>query len=303
LDVMALLGSEQAHAILVDADDTNYVDYWNQFAALESEFLAFNENDWHRNLYWSWLRSLKSLVQHHPEGYPNFCRTPVWQTKSLHSALASWTELRHDTILYAKQSYTPVGFAPPPPPPPGYVEPVPEFWARLLEMVRMTHTGLQDLGILSDPVENMLTLLDKKVDRLLEISVKELEGTPLNAEDKNLIKNFGGFLEGLLKQFDPNEPWIEIDFETSTVLVADVHTCSPERRVLEEAVGRLDLLVVACPNLDGSVFLAAGPALSYYEFKQSMSQRLTDLDWGRKLNANEPPRPTWYEPLLENGSQ
>jgi formylglycine-generating enzyme required for sulfatase activity len=304
LDVMALLGSEQARAILVGAGDTNYVDYWNQFATLESEFLAINENDWHKNVYWSWLRSLKSLVQDHPEGYPNFCRTQAWQTKSLHTALASWTELRHDTILYAKQSYTPMGFAPPPPPPPpGYVEPVPEFWARLLEMVRMTHTGLQDLGVLSDSVETMLILLDEKVDRLLEISIKELEGTPLNTDDKNLIRHFGGFLENLLKQYDTNNPLIEIDLETSTVLVADVHTCSPESRVLEEAVGRLDLLVVACPNTDGSVFLAAGPVLSYYEFKQPMHQRLTDQSWKSKLDTNAPLRPTWYQPLFKNGSQ
>jgi hypothetical protein len=32
--------------------------------------------------------------------------TEAWKYKELNTALASWTQLRHDTILYAKQSYT-----------------------------------------------------------------------------------------------------------------------------------------------------------------------------------------------------
>jgi len=58
-------------------------------------------------------------------------RTQAWEEEQLNAALASWTELRHDTILYAKQSYTPVETSLPPSVP-GYVEPVPEFYGRLL---------------------------------------------------------------------------------------------------------------------------------------------------------------------------
>ncbi len=39
-------------------------------------------------------------------GYPMFMQVPAWLDKDLFAALASWAELRHDTILYAKQSYT-----------------------------------------------------------------------------------------------------------------------------------------------------------------------------------------------------
>src|SRR5262249_6119015 len=47
--------------------------------------------------------------------------------------LASWAQLRHDSILYARQSYTgePICYYPA-----GYVEPVPGFWARLERMAR-----------------------------------------------------------------------------------------------------------------------------------------------------------------------
>jgi hypothetical protein len=37
-----------------------------------------------------------------------------------------------------------------------------------------------------------------------------------------------------------------------TTLVADVHTDGNEKKVLEEGVGKMDMIVVACPQPDGS---------------------------------------------------
>jgi hypothetical protein len=64
--------------------------------------------------------------------------------------------------------------------------------------------------------------------------------------------------------------------------------------VLEEGVGYVDLIVVAykCPN--GRIILGAGPVFSYYEFKQPMSNRLTDEQWKQQLeNGQQPDRPSW----------
>ena len=55
-------------------------------------------------------------------------RTEAWQRKQLQTQLASWAELRHDTVLYAKQSYT-AGVKCEYPT--GYVEPYPETYARI----------------------------------------------------------------------------------------------------------------------------------------------------------------------------
>ena len=75
-------------------------------------------------------------------------------------------------------------------------------------------------------------------------------------------------------------------------MVADVHTDGNSGRVLEEGVGYVDLLVVAWKNGD-QVYLAAGPELSYYEFKHPMDDRLTDEAWRRMLKSEPPPRPAW----------
>ena len=288
LDVMALLGSEQARDILIQEGDTDYEDYWDRFNELAEEFGPLSPEEWNRNLYWGWLYSLRALITGYGDGYPAFMQTPAWSKRSLNSALASWTELRHDTILYAKQDYG-VNFSSGPS---YYVEPVPEFFGRLLTLTRMTRLGLSDMAALSDEAREKLMLLEEMLNRLIEIATKELTNQPLSGQDRWDILNYLvlGELEYLVGAY-PDTP--------KTTLVADVHTCVSERMVLEEAVGKVDLIVVACPLPDGSAFLAAGPVLSYYEFKHPMEDRLTDEKWRELLDSpNKPERPAWYRPLM-----
>jgi hypothetical protein len=61
------------------------------------------------------------------------------------------------------------------------------------------------------------------------------------------------------------------DIALKTTLAADVHTYGLEGKVFEETTGKVDLIIVACPMPDGKAFLAVGPVLSYYEFKQPMT--------------------------------
>lgn len=289
LDVMAVLGSDRARTILIEEGDTDYINYWLRFNELKSQFDAFDVSDWNRNLYWGWLYSLRALIEEFPQGYPNFMRTEAWQKKEINAALASWTQLRHDTILYAKQSYTPVATGIPNVT--GYVEPVPEFYGRLLALTRMTRQGLSDLGVLSAKTTERLTSLEQILSRLIDIANKELTNQQLSSADYWYIRGFGQTLEEAVVGVD--------DTGVKTTLVADVHTHTAEGKVLEEAVGYVDLVVVACPAQDGSVFLAAGPVLSYYEFKHRMSDRLTDETWRELLaSAERPDRPRWFQPLV-----
>jgi len=291
LDVMAVLGSGRARAILIEEGDANYVDYWSRFSELKSEFEAFDISDWNRNLYWSWLYALQSLVKEFSQGYPDFMRTQAWEKKELNAALASWTELRHDTILYAKQSYTPPGSVPPLTPPPCYVEPVPEFYGRLLTLTQMTRRGLSELDVLSQTAAQRLVNLESILSRLIELSNKQLNNEMLSEDDCNYIRDFSERLERAIIGVD--------DKAIVTTLVADVHTHGLEGRVLEEGVGYVDLIIVACPHPDGGAFLVAGPVLSYYEFKHPMSDRLTDEAWRQMLASQQrPARPKWYSELM-----
>ncbi|MBI4616016.1 MAG: DUF3160 domain-containing protein [Planctomycetes bacterium] len=289
LDVMALLGSARARAHLAASGDDAYAGYDKEFARLSAEIAKLSREDWNRNLYWSWLWCLKALLEPVGEGYPTLMKEDAWLDKSLNASLASWAELRHDTILYAKQSYTmaPTG-APvePPPPPPGWVEPLPEFLARLVALSRMTASGLGEMNALSDQARSRLDALDSFLARLLNLSKKELEGTALDEEDARFLARLPEALEGVAAGAGKGA--------MKTTLVADVHTDQNSSQCLEEGTGALELLVVLAPRADGTFFVAAGPALAYYEFRHPMSSRLTDGEWRTLLGSEEAPeRPSF----------
>ena len=288
LDTMAILGSERADEILKALNDSSYQNYSSQRAKLEEEFDSFGKDEWQKNLYWSWLYALKPLLEDPSPKSPAFMQTTAWQDKELTTALASWAELRHDTILYAKQSYSLKATALPPAelePAGGYVEPVPEVYDRLLELARMNRLGLEEAGLLDDVSRSRLESFETILTRLEEISTKEMNGEELTEDDIEFINDFGERLNGAVEGVD--------DKSKKTTIVADVHTDANTGQVLEEGVGYVRLVVVAYPLPDGRVHLAAGPVFSYYEFKQPMDDRLTDEAW-REMLADEPPAdPEW----------
>jgi hypothetical protein len=289
LDTMALLGSERAVYWLDELNDSSYENYSVKYGELDSEFSNFSTADWNRNLYWSWLYSLQPLLKEYENGYPTFMQTTAWQDKELSTSLASWTELRHDTILYAKQSYTVLEESAMEPPEEkpfvGYVEPVPDFYARLLALTKMTNRGLDEMGVLDPVSKSRLAELESILSRLQAISEKELENEELTEEDYEFIKNFGSQLEGVIADVDEKA--------RKTTVVADVHTDANTEAVLEEGVGYVDMIIVAYKLPDGRILIGAGPVMSYYEFKQPMDERLTDEKWREMLEEKPPERPEW----------
>jgi hypothetical protein len=297
LDVMAILGSNRAMELLKELGDTEYegvdgkgnkISWETQFNKLKSEFDKFKIEDWQKNLYWSWLYSLKALLKEFGPGYPTFMQTKAWQDKELTTALASWTELRHDTILYAKQSYTMgLGMAPLPPEKPvvGYIEPVPEFYNRLLALTRMTNKGLDEMKVLDETAKSRLENLEKILERLVKLSEKELKNEELEKEDYEFIKNFGEELNGVIEDVPEKSK--------KTTVIADVHTDQNTKKCLEEGVGYVKLIAVAYKVPDGRILIGAGPVMSYYEFKHPMEDRLTDEKWQDLLKFNPPQNPEW----------
>ena len=304
LDLMALLGSERAKKILESSGDTQYSDYEKKFLELKEKIDALTPYDWHKTLYINWLYVLKSLWNENSDdniGYPLFMQTKFWQDKELNTALASWTQLRHDTILYVKQSYTMAekgGMFQPPIV--GYVEPMPEFYSRLLALTKMTNQGIENL--LSPEASEKLDVrigldrLAEILERLKVISIKELENQPLDDGEYNFIESFGSISENLIETISGGNADPSV---YKTVLVADVHTDGNTKKVLEEGVGYLKTMIVAYQHPEGYILLGVGPVFSYYEFKQPMDDRLTDEAWREILDSNPPPEPEWTNTFSE----
>jgi len=302
LDLMALLDFKRAKEILKSSGDTAYSDYEKKFSELKKVIDSFSQKDWFNNLYLNWLYVLKSFGNEFGKGYPTFMQTTAWQDKELNTALASWTELRHDTILYVKQSYTMAekGGMFEPPPVVGYVEPVPEFYSHLLALTKMTNQGFKNLISQKEldklMIEAGLDRFTEILSKLLDISKKELENKPLNDNEYNFIENFGSISESLISTVSGGE----VDPEVfKTVLVADVHTDGNTKKVLEEGVGYIKTAVIAYKLPEGHILLGVGPTFSYYEFKQPMENRLTDGGWRKILDSNPPSEPEWTNTFSE----
>ncbi|MBN1953848.1 MAG: DUF3160 domain-containing protein [Anaerolineae bacterium] len=293
LDVPAVLGSARALEILTLEGDTEYDDYAGQLAGLQAEFAALPQEQWTRNLYWNWLHALRPLLEEKGAGYPYFMQTPAWIDKDLHTWLGSWTELRHDTILYAKQSYTifaETAMAPPVQQPLGYVEPQPEVYARLAALTAQMHAGLGSRGLLNDEMAAKLEQMEQLLLALTTISEKELTGEGLSEAEYGMIRQIGQTLEDLTTFSEQVEDEITSEADERMALVADVHTDSNTGQVLEEGVGdAFPILVVVL--VEGEQVVAVGGVFSYYEFKWPLENRLTDEQWQEM--AERPERPAW----------
>jgi len=296
LDVFSVFGSKRAEYHVENFTDHEYPKYGEQLMKLREEFAKLTPKDWNRNLYWSWLYALKTLTQERGKGYQVYQKTDAWLDRQLNTALASWAALRHNTILYAKQSYTPVHVGitsvqpmpPPPPPPKGLVEPLPKFYARILTTTKMAYEGLKELDVLNDKSEARLSSLVNTLERLYEICKRQVANKPLTTDDNNFLGDFPDALKLAIGDVD--------DKGLKTTIIADVHTDLNSKQCLEEASGYVDYIVVAYKRPVGDIVLAIGPVLSYYEFKHPMADRLTDEKWQDILRTGKAPaRPEWIK--------
>lgn len=317
LDLFAALGSDRAYTILDEMGETDYSGYPEQMEKMRLWTGSLTVNEWTETVNNAWLYAFQPLIEVPGEDYPQFMQSTAWLDKQLHTSLGSWAELKHDTILYAKQSYAELGggWMPTPPDPlpaRGYVEPVPRFFARLAALAAMTGEGLGDRGLLSEQDASSLRWIEELSLALKLMAEKQLQGIPLSEEEHQRIRFYGGELEQLVMAAadpaDGEDPGLAyMDEDPQAALIADVATdlsYSGEDfsglAVLEVGVGRVNELLVVVPLVeeDGSLRLqvAKGGIFSYYEFPWPGTDRLTDEKWQAMLDdGSAPPPPAWIE--------
>lgn len=306
LDVPAALGSQEAYNVLDQMGEVNCplkcVHYPEQMTKVRSQISSLPDSQWTENLYWSWLYTFRPLIQPKAanSGYPSFMTNQAWTRKDLNTVLGSYTELKHDTILYAKQVMAEMGGGPPEIIK-GYVEPEPEFYARIAALIGMTRDGLLQRGLLQksqntyDQTDyNTLNDLYNLAMDLKHISEKELTGTKLTDDEYSLIQFYGGRLEHItMAASDPagsGEGNTDINDQDSAV-VADIATGNGN--ALEEGTGRIMEIYAVVP-VEGKLVLTRGGIYSQYEFVTPSSNRLNDDQWRQRLNNKQaPPLGDW----------
>jgi len=296
LDIPAAMGSEEAYTILEAEGETDYKGYSENMNKLREYIAGLDKENWIQNLYWGWLYTLESLLGERGEGYPSFMRGKAWTRKNLNTYLSSWTELKHDTILYAKQVYAEMGGGMDGVDDRGYVEPNPHLYTRLAALVKMTREGLSSRNLLEQTDRDSLERLEQLALSLKTISEKQLSNIPLTDEEYDLIRSYGGQLEHFWLEAlrDKGVDHRSAIAENPAALVTDVAT-NPEGYVLQEATGHIFDIYAVVP-VDGSLRIARGAVYSHYEFPWPMEDRLTDKKWHEVLDSEEAPSPAqWTE--------
>lgn len=314
LDVMAVFGSQSAKEIMLNEEKSSWEKwplYPKELDKITFEYSKYDEKQWKYNLYYNWLWCLKALIETKSEQkLPFFMTTEGWKRKSLNTALGSWAELRHNTILYAKQSCgaecgqggdsVKVWV---PEPPKGYVEPNIEFYTRLIELMDFTRSGLKNRDMLGDEMDGVMVEFRDAVKFLLKVSTKEIGKQTVTLTEYEQIQKFGSLLDNLtlrtLTIDDRRYDWYMVEGPDKNMpVIADVHTANSE--ALEVGVGLAhDIYVIV--EIDGRLKLTRGAMFSYYEFPWPANDRLTDEKWQDMLQKNmQPALPRWSDYYRSN---
>ncbi len=296
LDLAAAFGSDFAHSVAKQEGKTAYPQYEAQLTKMRKLIAARPVKDWGSTVYDAWLAAIQPMFADHGAAYPDFMRTDLWKAKDLQTGFGSYAELKHDTVLYAKQSAAEGGDSGIPARR-NWVEPDPVAFARLAAVAGLMRDGLSSRGLLTASQAGLLKTLIGLDGFFERMATDELAGKPISKKDNDRLTYIGGELERLWWltadrsagnfPIDPNED----------ALVADIS--SSPNSVLEIGTGAIDTIYVLVPDDSGKFQIAQGAVYSYYEFTVPAGQRLTDEQWRAMLKAGKAPaRPAWERPIL-----
>jgi hypothetical protein len=311
LDVAyAALGNEAAAALL--APELGRYGYAPELEAVRALVDGHGPEFWGQNLYHLWLGALRSLSPRRAEladpaaaGLPAVAATEPWSRRLLTTQLASWAELRHDTLLYTKQSYTTKSSCKFPD---AYVDPYPEFYAGLEAFAARGRSlaaalaGPPELGYFREQVVDYFDGLARTSSALRQMAERERAGQPLTPEHLAFVNRLVTIDPGC---GDPTaDGWYgRLFFGGQKALkyeptIADVHTQPTDEvgrevgRVLHVGTGSPRALVVTV-EAEGGPRAYVGLVSSYFERVTENYERLDDAAWADALKRETPPDVPW----------
>lgn len=272
---------------------------------------AHGDDYWQSSFYTSWLSALRTLspqASEQQDGLPTVARSEAWGRRLLSTQLSSWAQLRHNNVLYVKQSYTSGAACEYPD---AYVEPYPDFFLKVVELAERGEQLTTELGIGGEFGEEVATYFARvaEINTLLaEMADLQRSGQPhseahlafinqaVNANvncDGTILGHTGWYAD---LHFDPLQA-VEAD-----PVITDVHTdvggdlpVAREPSVLHVGTGMPRLMVVTVDSCEGPRAYA-GVVSSYHETREPGLTRLTDEEW--KTRASQAPDVPWVEPIL-----
>jgi len=298
LDAMFALGNDDAGYLL--KNEIEQYHYATQLEALRYLVNSYEYDFWNQSLYNTWLNAIRLLnPPAENSNLPFFMKTVAWHQEKLNTQLASWSQLRHDNLLYAKQSYTggtACSF------PHSYIEPYPQFYQKVGEFAQNAYDFFQL------PYFQRLACI---MDTLAILAEKELNQELFNESEQSFLQRMlfvsGGSGEPPFTGWFADLFYDSYDAVKYDYVIADVHTQPTDEagnivgRVLHVGVGEVDLgiFLTNSPSDYYQPMAYVGPVMSYYETITENWDRLTDERWKKIIQSEElPQRPDWVNVYL-----
>jgi hypothetical protein len=267
---------------------------------------------WESTLYTGWLSALRALSPSAGPialaGLPAIASTDGWKRRMINTQLASWSELRHDTILYAKQSYTMGNLCEFPD---AYVDPYPELFRRL-EKFSLQGVDLADMAAAAQKTEfangvrSYFNTLATVTGMLAAMADQQLRGIPFTATQMAFI-NETVRVQAMCGTAYATGWYSKLFFAGNSAeedpIIADVHTQftdesgTPVGRILHVGTSHPRLMIVTADTCSGPKAYM-GLAFAYHETMTKDFLRLSDPEWKASLKINPPSDVPWLAPVL-----
>ena len=176
--------------------------FFGKLAQKQSDISKLTQTDWFGSMGSAWLYVLGSLTKTYDKTFPAYMQAPAFLDKQIQTSLGSYTELKHDTLLYAKQSYAERGGGgdenpPLPPVVKGYVEPNMDFWNRFGQLITQTKEIFSKNNLFGDSqVSARLQNFQDITDFYTSIANQEMQGKAISEADYEKLRTTQLFVYG-----------------------------------------------------------------------------------------------------------
>jgi hypothetical protein len=306
LDILKVFGSKTADRLLRENDYPKWPELEKVLNGMQQSLGNEKDDFWLSTYYTNILYQIRTQAVFENGAGFYFTEKPGWNLKAMNSAHGTWAELRHDTILYVKQSYAemsggrvdPTFRTKPLPLPVHYIEPNVPFWITSAMGIQKMYTVLDKYHYLDEKTGEVLAGMHRRFVIAAEISGQEAENQAVSRTDLTWISNFADELAALVLVNEGNSSgYTDNPDNLRMALIADVFTDSDTGKALETAVGIPYRLYIPLNDKQGGKRIAVGYGFSYYEFVSD--SRYTNEEWKEIVYRDYPDvkkfLPSWMQ--------
>ena len=303
LMIPAVFGDARAEKLVRERLEPKHLATFEQrLPEIRKEIAGVADADWFSSMAAKQLQVLSTLAKPRGENVPSFMKGEAFAAKNLESQLGSFTELKHDTVLYAKQVYAEAGEGgldeKIPPPVKGFIQPDLTFWREMERLANFAAEGFEKHRLFPDAAEEFsrFRVFADQIGSLRRVAEKQAAGAELSDDEWEIIRNADFSEMGRpLVPFDQPKPG-----DGKCALVTDIATDAATGKILCEALGRPFVMLALVGGKDGQR-MVAGLAYHHHEFARPLAAgRMTDEQWQAGIYQSKPKLPErakWSVPV------